>query len=213
MGDARRSAEGDRARHIGWCNALAAARLTARRAHLRPTLQCHRLMQFVAWVERQRRRLFSWSLNRGGSQVISSHAPTMMIATARAITESLINAICFRDIMEARWFGSTPGCLDFYDPDVVSAPLLNGQADSFRSFFQIPDATTLLHAVEQRLVRIGGGPSALIDTSSIDAEPPHCYDPHALIGFRAHSGRCPSVSFADEVPLVETGLIIVSALV
>jgi hypothetical protein len=133
----------------------------------------------------------------------------MIIATASAMTASLVNAICFRDIMEALRFGSTPGCLDFYDPDVVSAPLLNGQADTF----QIPEAGTLLHSLEQRLVRIGDGPSALIDISWIDAEPPDCYNPHALIGLRTHSGRCPSVFFADEVPLSETGLIIVSALV
>ena len=145
--------------------------------------------------------------------MIRSHAPTMIIATASAMTASLINAICFRDIMEARRFGSTPGCLDFYDPDVVSAPLFNGQADTFRSVFQIPEVTTLLHSLEQRLVRIGGGPSVLIDISWIDAEPPDCYNPHALIGLRAHSGRCPSVFFADQVPLSETGLIIVSALV
>jgi hypothetical protein len=99
--------------------------------------------------------------------VIRSHAPTMIIATASAMTASLINAICFRDIMEVRRFGSTPGCLDFYDPDVVSAPLF----DTFRSVFQIPEAGTLLHSLEQRLVRIGDGPSALIDISWIDAEP------------------------------------------
>ena len=145
--------------------------------------------------------------------MIRSHAPTMIIATASAMNASPINAIRFRDIMKARRLGSTPGCLDFYDPDVVSAPLLNGQADTFRSVFQIPEAGTLLHSLEQRLVRIGDGPSALIDISWIDAESPHYYNPHALIGLRDHSGRGLSVFFADEVPLPETGLIIVSALV
>jgi hypothetical protein len=37
--------------------------------------------------------------------VISSHAPTMIIATASAMIASLINARCFRDIVEVRRLG------------------------------------------------------------------------------------------------------------
>ena len=63
MGDAQRSAERDRARHIGGRSALRSAANSAASASPADA-PMPRLMQFVAWVERQRRRPFSLSLNK-----------------------------------------------------------------------------------------------------------------------------------------------------